>query len=135
MPQPNGQLRVIYPDIPDNYRSRAGAGVAGLHLGTHRRARARGRRPKRTATGTDLEAARLDLRLEVARAYWALVTARETVRVLEARAGRRPIARSTDVRTRVEAGFLPPNDVSRSEAQRARAGAAADRGARTRRVA
>ena len=71
------------------------------------------------ASGADLEAARLDLRLEVARAYWALVTARDTVRVLEAAlaSADRSLA---DVRNLVEAGLLPPSDVSRSEAQRAR---------------
>ena len=76
-------------------------------------------RAEATATGADLAAVRLDLRLEVSRAYWALVTARETVRVLEAALGNADRS-LTDVRTRVEAGFLPPNDVSRSEAQRAR---------------
>jgi outer membrane protein TolC len=55
----------------------------------------------------------------VSRAYWALVTARETVQVLEQALATadRSLA---DVRSRVDAGILPPNDVSRSEAQRAR---------------
>ena len=118
VPQPNGQLRVIYPDIPDNYRTRLELAwpiyTAGRTAALERAARA-----EATATGSDLDAARLDLRLEVARAYWALVTARDTVRVLEAalRTADRSLA---DVRNRVEAGLLPPNDVSRSESQRAR---------------
>jgi len=118
VPQPNGQLRVIYPDIPDNFRTRLELQwpiyTAGRTDALERAARA-----EASATGADLAAVRLDLRLEVARAYWALVTARDTVRVLEAALATadRSLA---DVRTRVEAGLLPPNDVSRSEAQRAR---------------
>jgi outer membrane protein TolC len=118
VPQPNGQLRVIYPDIPDNFRTRLELQwpiyTAGRTDALERAARA-----EATASGADLAAVRLDLRLEVARAYWALVTARDTVRVLEAALATadRSLA---DVRNRVEAGVLPPNDVSRSEAQRAR---------------
>ncbi len=118
IPQPDGQLRVIYPDIPDNYRTRLELAwpiyTAGRTAALERAAQA-----EATATGSDLEAARLDLRLEVARAYWALVTARDTVRVLDAalRTADRSLA---DVRSRVEVGLLPPNDVSRSESQRAR---------------
>ena len=85
-----------------------------------------------TATGSDLETTRLDLRLEVARAYWALVTASEAVRVLEAALD--TADRSLDdVRNRVEAGLLPPNDVVAQRVAAGAAGAAADRGAWPRR--
>ncbi len=118
IPQPNGTVRLIYPDIPDNYRTRVELQwpvyTAGRTDALERAAQA-----EATATGADLAALRLDLRLDVARAYWALVTAEETVRVLDAAQASADRA-LTDVRTRVEAGFLPPNDVSRSEAQRAR---------------
>ena len=118
VPQPNGQLRVIYPDIPDNYRTRVEL-VWPVYNAGRTDALERAARAEATATGSDLAAARLDLRLEVSRAYWALVTARETVRVLEQALATadRSLA---DVRSRVDAGILPPNDVSRSEAQRAR---------------
>ncbi len=118
VPQPNGQLRVIYPDIPDNYRTRVEL-VWPVYTAGRTDALERAARAEATATGSDLAAARLDLRLEVSRAYWALVTARETVRVLEQALATadRSLA---DVRSRVDAGILPPNDVSRSEAQRAR---------------
>jgi outer membrane protein TolC len=118
VPQPNGQLRVIYPDIPDNYRSRVEL-VWPVYTSGRTHALERAAEAEATASGKDLEAARLDLRLEVARAYWALVTARETVRVLEGALGVADTSLA-DVRTRVDAGFLPPNDVSRSEAQRGR---------------
>ena len=42
----------------------------------------RAARAEHEATGEDLAAARADLRLEVTRAFWALVTARETERVV-----------------------------------------------------
>lgn len=118
IPQPNGAVRVIYPDIPDNYRSRLEL-VWPVYTAGRVDALERAAKAEAAATGRELEAARLDLRLEVTRAYWALATARDTVRVLDqalATADRS----LTDVRARVEAGFLPPNDVSRSEAQRAR---------------
>lgn len=118
VPQPNGQLRVIYPDVPDNYRTRLDLQWP-IYTGGRTDALERAAQAEAMAAGSDLEAVRLDLRLEVARAYWALVTARDTVRVLEAALA--TADRSlTDVRNRVDAGLLPPNDVSRSEAQRAR---------------
>ncbi len=118
VPQPNGQLRVIYPDIPDNFRTRLELQWP-IYTSGRTDALERAARADASAAGADLEAVRLDLRLETARAYWALVTARETVRVLEAALATadRSLA---DVRSRVDAGLLPPNDVSRSEAQRAR---------------
>lgn len=106
MPQPNGQLRVIYPDIPDNYRTRVEL-VWPVYTASRTDALERAARAEATATGSDLAAARLDLRLEVSRAYWALVTARETVRVLEQALATadRSLA---DVRSRVDAGILRP---------------------------
>jgi outer membrane protein TolC len=118
VPQPSGALRVIYPDIPDNFRTRLEL-VWPVYTGGRADALERAAQAEATATGSDLAAVRLDLHLEVARAYWALVTAAETVRVLDAAVVSADQSLA-DVRTRVEAGFLPPNDVSRSEAQRAR---------------
>jgi len=118
VPQPDGRLRVIYPDIPDNFRTRLELQWP-IYTSGRTDALERAARAEASASGAELAAVRLDLRLEVARAYWALVTARDTVRVLEAALATadRSLA---DVRNRVEAGLLPPNDVSRSEAQRAR---------------
>ncbi len=118
VPQPDGRLRVIYPDIPDNYRTRVEL-VWPVYTAGRADALGRAAQAEADATGSDLAAVRLDLRLEVSRAYWALVAAEETVGVLEAALVYADCALA-DVRTRVDAGFLPPNDVSRSEAQRAR---------------
>jgi OMF family outer membrane factor len=60
-----------------------------------------------------------DLRLEVTRAYWALLTARETVRVVRISLDR--LGEQRDVaRAQQSAGFVPPSDVLRVEAQRSR---------------
>ncbi len=68
------------------------------------------------ATGKDLESARADLRLETTRAFWALVTATESVSVVE-ESVKRIEAQLGDVRARFDAGFLPPNDVLTVEAR------------------
>ena len=79
--------------------------MADLHGGPRRRARARGAqrgsgRGRRIST-----AARADLRLEITRAYWALVTATESQRVVR-RIGRAAWTRSCrDVRHQLDAGL------------------------------
>ncbi|HUU33779.1 MAG TPA: TolC family protein, partial [Vicinamibacterales bacterium] len=118
IPQPNGSSRLIYPDLPNNYRSRLELAWP-IYTGGRTNALERAAQAEASATGKDLDMARLDLRLEVARAYWALATARDTVGVLEQSLATADQSLA-DVRARVEAGFLPPNDVPRSEAQRAR---------------
>jgi outer membrane protein TolC len=118
VPEPNGTLNVIYPDVPDNYRSRVELQWP-IYTGGRLEALERAALAEATASGSELAAARADLKLEVTRAYWALVTARETARVL-AEAVSRVDAQLSDIRSRFEAGFVPPNDVLTVEAQRAR---------------
>src|SRR6185369_15461006 len=71
------------------------------------------------ALEADRHTAEGDLRLEITRAYWTLVTARASVHVLE-QAQERTDASVGDVKARVDAGFLPPNDLLSAQAQRAR---------------
>ena len=116
--QPGQPLRVLYPDIPDNYRSRLDLQwpiyTAGRADALERAARA-----EREAAGEDLEAARADLRLEITRAFWALVTAQETAVVLE-RSLASTGAHVRDLRNRLEQGLIPPNEVLTGETQLAR---------------
>jgi outer membrane protein TolC len=116
--QPGQGLQVIYPDEPDNYRTRLDLQwpiyTAGRVGALERSARA-----EREATGEDLTAARADLRLEITRAFWALVTARETEQVLE-RSLVSIDAHVRDLRNRLDQGLIPPNDVLSAEAQQAR---------------
>ena len=118
VPQPNGVLRVIYPDIPDNYFTRVAFQwpiyTAGKTDALIRAAEAGAR-----AAGEDVRTARADLRLETVRAYWALVTATEAERVLQESVGRAD-AILRDVRARFDTGLIPPNEVSSAEAQRSR---------------
>ena len=79
----------------------------------------RAARAEADASGKDREAARNDLKLEITRAFWAVVTARETVGVVE-ESVRRMNATVADVRNRFGVGLAPPNDVSSAEAQAAR---------------
>jgi outer membrane protein len=118
IPQPDGSLRVVYPDIPDNYRARIEMQWP-IYTGGRADALERAARAEADATGLDLRAAQSDLRLEVVRAYWALVTANESVRVLE-EALTRADAHLRDVRSQFDVGLIPPNDVLSVEAQRSR---------------
>lgn len=116
VPQPDGSFRLIYPDIPDTYRTRLFAQWP-IYAGGRTRALERAAAAEAGAVDADLEAARADLRLEVVQAYWRLATANESVRVLE-EALARAEAHLHDVRSRFDAGFVPPNDVLSVEAQR-----------------
>ena len=62
---------------------------------------------------------RADLRLEITRAFWALVTAREAEQVLD-RSVESLDAHVRDVRARLDQGLIPPNEVLSAEAQRSR---------------
>lgn len=117
-PQPNGTRLVVYPDIPDNFLSRVSfqwpVFTSGRVDALERAAEA-----EATAIAADIDAARADLRLEISRAYWAAVTARETLRVLEESTARVE-AQLKDARQRFDVGLIPPNEVSSLDAQRAR---------------
>jgi outer membrane protein len=118
VPQPAGGIRIIYPDIPDNFFTRAYVQwpiyTAGRVDALERAAEAEGR-----AAGADVAVARADLRLEVVRVYWALATAAESVRVLQ-EALDRAEAHVRDARSRFDSGLIPPNEVASAEAQRSR---------------
>jgi outer membrane protein TolC len=114
----SGQFQVLYPDVPDNSRARLDLQWP-IYTGGRTQALERAARAEQHAAGRDLEAARADLRLETTRAFWALVTAAESVVVVEG-AVKRMEAQLHDVRARFDAGFLPPNDVLTVEARVAR---------------
>lgn len=117
-PQPNGNRLVVYPDIPDNVVTRLSFQWP-IYTSGRVDALERAAMAEANAAGIDVETARADLRLEIIRAYWASVTAREAVRVLE-ESGARAEAQLTDARQRFDVGLIPPNEVSSLEAQRSR---------------
>jgi len=107
--------QIVYPDIPNNYRTRLDLQWP-LYTGGQGDALERAARAEQAATGQDLAAARSDLKLEITRAFWALVTARETEVVL-ARSLEAINAQVGDLRSRLASGLIAPNDVSSAEAQ------------------
>ena len=107
--------QVVYPDIPDNFRSRIDLQWP-IYTGGRADALESSARAERGAIGKDLDAARADLRLEITRAFWAVVTAREAEAVLQ-RSLDAVTAHVKDVRARLASGLIPPNDVSSAEAQ------------------
>lgn len=115
---PTGALRVLYPDAPDNYRTRLDLQWP-IYNGGRSDALERAARAEASAAAADIGAAQADLRLEVARAFWALVTARAATAVLD-RSLARAQANLNDVRQRLNAGLVPPNDVASAEAQESR---------------
>jgi outer membrane protein TolC len=118
VPQPTGTFLVIYPDIPDNLSGRVGFQWPIYTFGRID-ALERAAEAEATAVSAEIETTRADLRFEVVRAYWAAVTAREAVRVLEESAVRAE-AQLGDARQRFKVGLIPPNEVSSLEAQRSR---------------
>jgi outer membrane protein len=118
VPSATGAPRVLYPDVPDNYRSRLDAQWP-IYNGGRSDALERAARAEASAASADVAAAQADLRLEVARAYWALVTARAASTVLEQGLARAQ-AQVKDARERLTAGLVPPNDVASAEAQESR---------------
>ncbi len=115
---PTNQLRVIYPDVPDNYRTRLDLQWP-IYTGGRLDALERAARIEATASADDIATARRDLTLEITRGYWALVAATESLRVVEASAARVD-AHLEDVRHQLEAGLIPPSDVFTVEAQASR---------------
>jgi outer membrane protein TolC len=118
LPLPTSQLRIIYPDVPDNYRTRLDLQWP-IYTGGRIDALEQAARKEALAAARDLDAARADLRLEITRAYWALVTAAESQRVVDQSVARTG-AHLVDVKNQLGAGLIPPSDVLTVEAQLSR---------------
>jgi len=116
--QPGLGRQVVYPDIPDNFRARLDLQWL-FYTGGRLDALERAAHAERQASGEDLVAARADLRLEITRAFWVLVTAREAEQVL-ARSLDSIGAYVKDLRARLDQGLIPPNELLSAEAQQSR---------------
>ena len=99
VPSAIGLPRVLYPDVPNNYHSRLDLQWP-IYTGGRTDALERAARAEAAAAGADVSVAQADLRLEVARAFWAVVTARATVDVLE-QGVKRSQAHVADVRAAI----------------------------------
>ena len=118
LPGLTGAPRVLYPDAPDNYRTRLDLQWP-IYSGGITDALERAAQAEAAAAAADVAAAQADLRLEVARAFWALVAARATAAVLDQSLARAQ-AHVSDVRQRLAVGLVPPNEVASAEAQESR---------------
>lgn len=110
--------RVIYPDVPDNWWSRVDLQWPIYTFGRFE-AMERSARAELTAAEKDVSTARAETRLDAARSFWAVVTAIESVRVVED-ALALVEAHLRDVKNMQDVGLLAPNDVLSVEARRSR---------------
>jgi outer membrane protein len=115
---PNNIFRVIYPDLPDNLRSRVEGQWTVYNSGRFDRLQ-NATRLEGLATDQDLDALRQDLTLEITRAYWNLVVATESLAVVDD-ALKSTSGHLRDVRNQLDAGLVPPNEVFTAEAREAR---------------
>lgn len=116
--QPGQGVLVVYPDVPDNYRARLDLAWPVYSAG-RTDALERAAEAERKASEEDIVAARSDLRLEITRAFWALVSAIESERVV-ARSLETIGAHVGDLRSRFQQGLIAPNEVLTAEAQQSR---------------
>jgi outer membrane protein len=113
----NGQP--LFPDLPDNFRTRVAAGVPLFTGGRLERA-IDSARLERTASEGDLDAGRRDLVYETAAAYWSLATARRSEDVLREALGAYD-AHLEDARNRENVGLAARNEVLAVQVERDRA--------------
>ena len=119
VPSPGSAVpRILYPDIPDNYRSRLdlqwtfynGGRLAAFERAAH---------SESEALAVERRVTEGDLRLDIARAYWTLVAAIEQLRVVE-QSIERTETHLRDARNRLDAGVIAPHEVLAVETQQAR---------------
>jgi outer membrane protein len=115
---PGQPTRVLYPDVPNNYRTRIDLQWP-IYTAGRADALARAARAESGAAGEDLAAARADLVFEITRAFWALVTAREAEQVL-ARSLERFDLHLRDLQARLDQGLISPHELLSAEAHRSR---------------
>ena len=110
-----GVRLLIYPDLPNNLQTGVDLQwpiyTAGRVSGLTRAAGA-----EVEAAGHDRDAARADLKLEITRSFWAVITARAAADVVR-QALDRTNAHLVDVRNQLDVGLVPPSDVLTIEAQ------------------
>ena len=118
VPQAGGGTRILFPDIPDNYRFRADV-IWPVWTGGRVNALVSSAEAEMRAAGADAAVVAADLTLEITQAYWALVMARETVSVID-QSLLRTDAWVRDVQARLDVGLVSPHEVLTARAQRAR---------------
>lgn len=118
IPDGQGGSRVLYPNIPNLYRTRAEF-FAPIYSFGRVSTNVAAANSNVIAAGADRRVAESDTRLDVMRAYWTLATARASEKVLVESLARTD-AWVDDVKARVDGGLLSPSDLQSAQAQRAR---------------
>jgi outer membrane protein len=116
---PGGPRETLFPNLPDNYRSRIGASLPIFTGGRLGRSIAASRYEE-AASALDRSSGEADLVLEVTAAYWSLLTSRENEQVL-GEALRAYESHLRDARNRRETGLAAANEVLAIEVERDRA--------------
>jgi outer membrane protein TolC len=118
-PGPPPTRQVVFPNIPSQYRTRAGLALP-VYTGGRIAGTVDAARGEREAARQDLATGGADVRLETESAYWTLVTTRESARVL-----RESIAsydtHLKDAQNRYELGLAARNDLLAVQVERDRA--------------
>ncbi len=115
---PGGPPKIIYPDVPDNWRSRLDLQWLVFNSG-RTSALERAALSDLNAAGKDSDTLRTDIRFEAAVGFWGVVTSEEAVRVV-GEALKRMDAHVNDAKNMLQAGLVAQNDVFSAEAQRSR---------------
>jgi outer membrane protein TolC len=115
---PENPTAIIFPDIPDNFRTRVDMQWPVYTFGRFESLE-RAARSEAAAAEQDVATITADVRFDAARAFWTLVTAAESVRVVQ-EALALVEAHLRDVQNMRAAGLLAPNDVLSVEAERSR---------------
>jgi outer membrane protein TolC len=111
--------RTLFPNFPDNYRTRLGVSVPLFAGGRLKRA-VESAELERQASGKDVDAGRGDVVYEVAAAYWSLATLRRTEEVLGEGLAAYD-AHLRDARNRESVGLAARNEVLAVQVERDRA--------------
>jgi outer membrane protein TolC len=118
-PGPPPTRQVVFPNIPNQYKTRAGVAVP-IYTGGRISGQVAAARGAQEAARLDLVAGSADIRLETESAYWGLVTARESARVLRESI----VSYDThlkDAKNRYDLGLAARNEVLAVQVERDRA--------------
>jgi outer membrane protein TolC len=118
-PGPPPTRLLVFPNINNQYKTRASVNLP-LYTGGRVGGGIQGATAQASAAGGDLEAARHDLTLETRTAYWSLVSARESERVLAEAVGAFE-AHLRDAQNRATFGLAARNEVLLVQVERDRA--------------
>lgn len=111
--------RTLFPNIPDVYRTRAAVSLP-LYTGGRVAGAIAGASQLRDAAAKDAAAGESDLVLETTTAYWLLVTARESARVLS-EAVAAYASHQKDAQSRLDVGMAARNELLAVQVERDRA--------------